>query len=656
MPTLRQRVANLLLGDERERLQDAIAALAEVRHYVMSPQAMVDRLAGGNSNGRISEVDDQLIQLLLSQSGFMRVGGPGGWGGLEALFSETNRRAAVIDSRYMYHMDVAVSAACAMWTDFGFGQSVSIAPNDEALAEVFDECFAALRNRSVFGEAKIHENSERVIVDGEVFYAVWASTLDGLCTIRRFKTEEITDVLTHPDDRDVPLWYVGADSAGQAVYYADWRAAPDDLSAVPLPQGALRADDLRPATRVVIVPAQRNVIGKRGWPQLRQTLVWARAYRDFLGDRATVAKKAALRVEKITAKNAGQRTIDSIVARMQSELVNQGVGLDRNQNTTAGQTWVQNEGVDLQWMNRDTGAQAAQIDGLTLLGQFASGARVPLGWLGRPDAWQNRAVAKEASLPWYEQIQRYQTFWSSVFSDLVQVVGRMANQYGRQSIEDFACEVGLDSPFQNDIDEIAAIMGAITGAVAGGTLDAGAASRSNLEFTRLALLSLGIRNAEAVLAKPEDDMTAAERALLEEIRLAREELRAALSEAQPYPLHALPSTSETHIHLPDSIASQLHVTATARLDEAALGAAMREAVSTLPAPQVNLTPIIEQDAPQVVVNMPTQPAPQVNVSVQPTPITNTVNVPRQRREKSSVRRDAQGHLTGTDTEIEYDEY
>lgn len=523
MPTLRQRFVNLVLGDERKQLSSALSALAEARHYTLSPQAALENLA---------EVDSQLIDLLLQQSGWQRVGGAGGWGGLEQLFSETMRRNAVADSRWMYHMDVATAAAVDMWTDFGFGQHVTVRPNDPDLAEVFSECFGALRNRPVFGDAKIHENSNAVIVDGELFFVVWISELDGQCTVRRFRTEEISDIICDPNDRDVPLWYVQNTLDGGIVYYADWRATPDDLAAVKLPQGARNADDLREKTRVVIVPAQRNVIGKRGWPQLRQALVWARAYRDFIGDRATIAKKAALRVEKMTVKNAGQRQIDSIVSRLQSSFVNgPETGLDRNQNVTAGQTWVQNEGVDLQWMNRDTGAQAAQIDGLTILGQFASGARAPLGWLGRPDAWQNRAVAKEASLPWYEQIQRYQTFWASVFSDLVEVTGRMANEYGNKGIEDFSCEVGLDSPFQNDITEIATIMDSITGAVNGSTLDAGAAGRANAEFTRLALLSLGIRDAESILAEPDAEATTSvEGALAREIKEARRELREALAE------------------------------------------------------------------------------------------------------------------------------
>ncbi len=493
MPTLRQRFATLLLGNERRQLAAAIGALAEARRYVRAP--------GPES---LAEVDAQLIDLLLQQSGWTRGGGMG-YGALELLWNEPRRQSTVVNSRWMYNTDVFAQSATDMWTDFGFGQHVTITPTDPTLAEIVSEFWEARRNQAVLGEAQIHENSTRIIVDGEFFFTVWASTLDGLCTLRRLDTDRIFDVICDPQDPDTPLWYIQHSLDGKTIYYPDWSADPLALAEHPVPENAQHADTLRPETRVVVIPAQRNRIGKRGWPQLKQALAWAKAYSEFLGDRATVAKKAALRVEKLIAKNAGQRQIDDIVARLQSSFVNEGAGMDTNQNRTAGQTWVQNEAVDLQWMNRDTGAQAAQIDGLTLAGQFAAGARVPLGWLGRPDAWQNRAVAKESSLPWYEQIQRYQTFWTSTFSILVEVVGRMANEHGGKSIDDFTTEVGLDSPFQNDIAEIAEIMGAITNAAASGALDPALAGRANQEFTRLALMSLGMRDPSPIMELPEGE-------------------------------------------------------------------------------------------------------------------------------------------------------
>lgn len=499
---LRRRLARWLFPNEYALFREGITALAEARNYVLLPPGTSG--PSGPQPARLGELDSHLVDLVLDQSGWMQVGGAPNWMQLTLLYSEWNRQRAVIDSRVMYHQDVLTARAADMWTDFGFGQHVTVSPSDPALAEWFKEFWEAPRNRPVLGDAEIQENSKSVLLDGEYFWAVWASVLDGRCTVRRIPTEQVREIICDPSDRDVPLWYVVADPQGD-LYYPDWRATEEMLARKPIPASAQVVDILRPLTHAVMIPVQRNKItvptGPRGWPAFRQALVWARAYRDFIGDRATVAKLAAMYVQKLTAKNTGQRGVDDIVGRLQSTLVNSGFGFDRNANTTAGQTWVQNEQVNLEWMSRDTGAQGAQTDGLTLLGQTATGYGVPGHWMGRPDAMQNRAVAKESGLPFYEEIQRYQTFFGQAFADLTEVVGRMYNEYGpgrTAPVQDFKAKVGFDSPFNNDIEEIVAIMGTVSTA----GLDPAVARQVAAALMDLALKSLGIRDTDAILEPP----------------------------------------------------------------------------------------------------------------------------------------------------------
>lgn len=497
---LRRRLARWLFREEGALLREGIAAFAEARNYVLlQPPPGAPK---GLQPARLGEIDSQYADMVLDLAGWVQVGGAPNWQQLAILYSEWNRQRSVIDSRVMYHQDVLTSRAADMWTDFGFGQHITVTPSDPALTDWWAEFWEAPRNRPVLGDAEIQENSKSVLLDGEFFWAVWASKLDGRCTVRRINTEQVREVITDPSDRDVPLWYIVADPGGD-LYYPDWRATEETLANHPVPNGALRADQQRPLTHVVIISVQRNKIytpgvGPRGWPAFRQALVWARAYRDFIGDRATVAKLAAMYVQKLTAKNTGQRGVDDIVSRLQSTLVNSGFGYDRNANTVAGQTWVQNEQVNLEWMSRDTGAQGAQTDGLTLLGQTATGFGTPGHWMGRPDAMQNRAVAKESGLPFYEEIQRYQTFFGQAFADLCEVVGRMFNEYGHGAVTDFKAKVGFDSPFNNDVEEIVSIMGTVAGA----GLDPAVAQQVAVALMDLALKSLGIRDTDAILNPP----------------------------------------------------------------------------------------------------------------------------------------------------------
>jgi hypothetical protein len=504
MPTIRQRVARAILGPERDQLKSAIAALAEARQYVMLENP-------GNQASQDKFQEDMYIDTLLQLQGWQNMGGGGSIVSLDKLFTETLRLSLVAKSRWMYHMgDPLVARAVNMYTDFGFGQSVEISATDPVLDEVLQEFWAARRNAPVLGDVNIYKSSIDQTIDGETFFAIWFSTIDGTCTVRRLATEEISQIVSNPDDRSIPLWYVSPTTSGN-VYYADWRTTPKQLAAVELPAGAILADKLRQDTHVWILPAQYNTIGTRGWPMLKGALSWAKAYSDFIGDRATVAKKAALRVEKLTAKNAGQRTIDSIVSRLESQLNQTGYNADNNQNRTAGQIWAQNEQVNLEWMNRDTGASGAQIDGLTIAAQFAAGAGIPLHWLGRADAMQNRAVAKESAIPWYELSQRLQTFWVSIYSDMAEIVGRAKNEYGspKTNITDYSVKVTLDAVKDNDVAELATAMSSITGAATAGQLDSAQAKRANEQLTGLLLTACGVRHADDVLT-PEETPTAAD--------------------------------------------------------------------------------------------------------------------------------------------------
>jgi hypothetical protein len=124
---------------------------------------------------------------------------------------------------------------------------------------------------------------------------------------------------------------------------------------------------------------------------------WVTAHEDFLGDVATKAKAVAMFVDTLTA-DVGERGLSSIIANMQSTLRAGSDLIDRNPPAATGSTWTQNEAIKRERLPLGTGAADSQIDGLMLLGQVNAGSGIPLDWLGRPDAMQNRAVARRLAL------------------------------------------------------------------------------------------------------------------------------------------------------------------------------------------------------------------------------------------------------------------
>lgn len=477
------------------RLREAADIARGLRLHAMTPEALQDALA---------EVDPRLVDLIYRQQGWSRVGAS------EAeLFTEEERLAKVNESRWMYRYDPQTWRSVNLWTDFGFGQQVKITPKDEALAEVFKAFLEAPANGYILNPRKMADVlSNKLITGGEHFLVFFASTVDGACTLRRLTTSQIRTIVYDKDDSDVPLWYL-RDTADGTIAYPDWRATPEQLENTPPPDKAKPIADVlsgqERATVAVILHVAVDEENGRGWPLIARALAWFRAYKEFLENRASVAAAIATYVDKVKVQG-GSRAADAMVTRLESALTRLSAGGETNPPPAAGGTWVENAMVDRQRLSLGTGAGDAQTDGMTIASQGATGAGVPIHFLNRPDTMQNKSVARESGLPWYEQIQRYQTLWVSVFQDMVNIVARFATEYGGKSFADTTADVTLDSPFDADITELVSALGAVGSAAQAGTLLDGPAERVTSKLTMLLLTAFGIRGADEIVAVTDDDL------------------------------------------------------------------------------------------------------------------------------------------------------
>lgn len=517
MPTfteqLRERVIDWALGPEKRKLQEGMRVLLESQRYAITPESLLQQLG---------EVDSHLIDVFLRSQGYETVIGQGLGG--RSRVTEGQRLAAVDDARFMYHKDVMISRSVKILTDFGFGQRVQITPRDPDLAQRWQDFWSAPANDYVLGEREIGQLSIDQTTDGEFFFVFFISVLDGTCTLRTLSTDKVIRIESAPRDPKVPVYYVENTQDGE-IWYPDWRATEAQRAAVPLKSGAKLVDSLNEHTTAVVLHVAFEKVNGRGWPMIHRALAWARAYKDFLQDRATVARAVATYVDKLTAKG-GSRVGAAIMGQLQSSLATSfgSARGDRNPAPAAGSTWFQNEALDRERMPLSTGAGDAQTDGMTIAAQVSSGTGSPLHFLNRPDAMQNRAVARESGQPFIKQVQRYQTFWSSIFQDMVRIVARAWEMYDRMhpQIEDHSADILLDSPFEADITELSSIMGAVTTAAGGGQLDEDVAKRANEKLLELGLTAMGVREPQNVLRPAEATATRGADASPDAVRTATE--------------------------------------------------------------------------------------------------------------------------------------
>ena len=501
MPTIKQRLADILLKEDRQRLSAASSALLDV--YQRWP-ALVRQSMTQSETERLGELDSRLVDLLARQQQ------TGQYQGYE--LTEADRLGAVYASRRAYDNDVLMEAVIDSWSSFGFGTSVDVVPRDPEAKLVWDAFWHAPQNGYLLNQKRVQDMSTYLLRDGDYLLVFYISTLDGSCIVRRVDTTEIqggpegTGVICLPQDREVPVLYrrqaTGQDST-QAQYIRDWRATDAMVAQVREAEGwsfddGVFLDEVKPTTRVVALHVAHKVRQLRGWPLMTTGLPWSAAYKNFLQDRAAIARAAAMYFEKVKVKG-GQRVIDSLTAAMQSSLVHNTSAYETNPIPAAGSRWIENEQAELSRLPMSTGSGDAQVDGAMLKAQAALAGRMPSHWLGSGQDVQ-WATAQEMRLPILRALNGYGLFWSATWAEMAEIVLTAAEKYSPAAPKYSTYEVDVNTDAMNtiEIDQVIALMAELDSAVGAGWSAADYA-RVYPYLIRTALQTIGIKNTDDIL-------------------------------------------------------------------------------------------------------------------------------------------------------------
>jgi hypothetical protein len=145
-----------------------------------------------------------------------------------------------------------------------------------------------------------------------------------------------------------------------------------------------------------------------------------------------------------------------------------------------------------------TGAGDAATDSAALLAQAGLAGRVYPHWLGRGEAYR-LATATSMETPVLRSFNRYQLFWSSVWSDVAHVVFGAANKYGTSSIEEMEVDVNTDALLTADVTQIVNLFESIGTLKDKGIVDPQKMDPAIKQLMRLALQALGVRNVNDIL-------------------------------------------------------------------------------------------------------------------------------------------------------------
>lgn len=520
MPTLRERAANFLLGNERHKLQEMAQSLYNAYlegPFVLPPDQLITQLREQYDSGILYDMVQSLYWEQLGAVGYA-----------QNLTAERIR--AIDESRRLWKYNVIASYIIHLWTNYSFGENVIITPKDEDAAEIWEEFWRADRNQVVLSQDKIADKlSNWLLVDGDRFLVFYVSTVDGETTVRGINTKEIIEIITDPDDSNVPLFYKRqwSNTKNQQMtwYYPDYQAFFDKaLDRVELPTGAIRADEQNDKTTVYLLHIAFN--GKDedslfGWPLLGAGSPWIRAQKRHMENRLAVSASKAMYVRQATVQG-GSRAVDNVIANLRSALSSTS-SIETNPPAVAGSTLVENQAVTTRDLPMTTGASDAKVDGEMFAWMAGLSGGVFPHYLGMGDAYR-LATATSMERPLEMQFSRYQLFWSAQFRKVVRIVLQMKEKYGGVKFESYDAEVSTDQLVEVDLDGMSTALGRVFQTIINPMTELGALPASVVDgmlraSLRVVLQALGA-DAEAVVgdeAWPEGGIEEAPRPEVEEM-------------------------------------------------------------------------------------------------------------------------------------------
>jgi len=256
-------------------------------------------------------------------------------------------------------------------------------------------------------------------VEGQLYFVFFTRPTDGRVRVRTLPADEIVDVISNLQDAK-STWYYRREwterkfnlktgtkeTATRKAYYPDWRyhpkAQPKNIGGVPVQWES---------------PVYFVRTGKFGESEVYAALDWARAYKEFLEDVASLMRAYSRFAWKRITK--GKKAIAAEKAKMASTLAS-GDSSETNPPPVTGAMALLGEGTDLQPM-QVRGASISPDDGRRLLLMVAASVGLTETFFGDVSVG-SLATAKSMDRPTELNMKERQMLWTDILRDIFRYV------------------------------------------------------------------------------------------------------------------------------------------------------------------------------------------------------------------------------------------
>lgn len=308
-------------------------------------------------------------------------------------------------SRLYYVKDPLARQAIRLWTDYTFGPGMVWKTEDGAAKKVLEAFWNSKANQCVLSARGQRKSSDRLLVDGEIFFALFLGA-DNEAKIRHIDPLEITEIITNPDDKEDVRFYRRQWTDSQGTSHENIYRSTTNIkgeSALDMGGKVVQSWD-----QALIYHLTYNTISQRGNPLLLPALDWIKQYRRFLASRVAIMLALARFAWK-TKVTGGPTVVEAIKAKT------------HQQEIAAASQLIENLGVDTVPIKTETGSQAAYQDARMLKLQVAAAVGIPEQYFGDISIG-NLATAKTVELPMMKMFQSYQKVWADTYQDIDEVI------------------------------------------------------------------------------------------------------------------------------------------------------------------------------------------------------------------------------------------
>jgi hypothetical protein len=334
-------------------------------------------------------------------------------------FSLTGLKTIARLARTFYLKNPLIQRGVDVSSDYVFGRGITITAKDEQLNEVIQAFIDDLKNQvELTAHQSMIAKDRELQLDGNVFFVFFINEITGRIRVRSLPFQEIEKIVCNPEDSKEPWYYVRkrlklsndelVNSEEQTDYYKDWQYQGTQG----LPAGVT-------ASNGVVFHLKMGGFSdwKFGVSEVYAALDWARAYKDFLQNWATLMQAYA-RFAMIINTKGGAAAVASAKTKFQTQL-NPNLGVvDRNPPANTASTFISDRDLAALDVVKTAGATTKAEEGRRLLLMVAAAQGLPETFYGDVSVG-TLATAESLDRPTELKFSNRQEFWQSNFTRIV---------------------------------------------------------------------------------------------------------------------------------------------------------------------------------------------------------------------------------------------